>query len=211
MIFLCENLTLAQDLKIIDRPVVWDSTRKALSLEYMRERHGLVAQEPSITPKVIVTHWTAIATLEGSFGAFREAKLPSFRKELKNASALNVGIHFLVDKDGTVYRLMPETAFARHVIGLNYCSIGIENVGDGTKSPLTEAQLTANENLIKYLAKKYKTIEYLIGHHEYLLMKNTSLWKETDSNYQTIKNDPGNEFMQKLRDRLKALKLKGVQ
>ncbi len=35
----------------------------------------------------------------------------------------------MVDRDGTRYRLMPETYMARHVIGLNYYSIGIENVG----------------------------------------------------------------------------------
>ena len=32
-----------------------------------------------------------------------------------------------VDRDGTICRLMPETWMARHVIGLNYSAIGIEN------------------------------------------------------------------------------------
>ncbi len=195
--------------KIIERPIIYDSTRKALSLQYLQERHGLILTEPTVSPKIIVSHWTAIPTLEGSFNAFNPVLLPNVRKELKGASPLNVSIHFLVDRDGTIYRLMPENLMARHVIGLNWCALGIENVGDGSKFPLTEAQLKANIWLVKYLKKKYQSIEYLIGHHEYTSFQNTPLWKETDANYRTEKSDPGNEFMQKLRNGVKKLNLKG--
>ena len=153
--------------KIIERPIIYDSTRKALSLQYLQERHALTLTEPTISPKMIVSHWTAIPTLESSFNAFNPVLLPNVRKELKGASPLNVSIHFLVDRDGTIYRLMPENLMARHVIGLNWCALGIENVGDGNKFPLTEAQLKANIWLVKYLKKKYNSIEYLIGHYEY--------------------------------------------
>ena len=57
----------SQTLKIIDKPVVFDEERKKLSLEYMKERHGIISKTPSIVPKMIVLHWTAIATLEESF------------------------------------------------------------------------------------------------------------------------------------------------
>jgi N-acetylmuramoyl-L-alanine amidase len=195
--------------KIIERPIIYDSTRKSLSLQYLKERHSLEQSEPTLTPKMIVAHWTAISTLEGSFNAFNPVMLPSFRKELKGVSPLNVSIHFLVDRDGTIYRLMPENLMARHVIGLNWCALGIENVGDGNKYPLTEAQLKANIWIVKYLKKKYKSIEYLIGHHEYTNFQKTPLWKESDPNYRTQKNDPGNGFMEKLRKGVKELDLKG--
>ena len=110
--------------KIIERPIIYDSTRKALSLQYLQERHNLTLTEPSISPKIIVSHWTAIPTFEGSFNAFNPVLLPNARKELKGASPLNVSIHFLVDRDGTIYRLMPENLMARHVIGLNWCAFG---------------------------------------------------------------------------------------
>jgi N-acetylmuramoyl-L-alanine amidase len=194
--------------KIIERPIIYDSIRKSLSLQYLKERHGLIQTEPTLTPKMIVAHWTAISTLEGSFNAFNPVMLPSFRKELKGVSPLNVSIHFLVDRDGTIYRLMPENLMARHVIGLNWCALGIENVGDGNKFPLTEAQLKANIWLVRYLKKKYASIEYLIGHHEYTFFQNTPLWKETDPNYRTGKTDPGDEFMNKIRRNVKELKLK---
>jgi N-acetylmuramoyl-L-alanine amidase len=210
VLLLLINLLIFKALsqKIIDRPIVYDSVRKVLSLQYLKERHGLIQTEPTLSPKMIVSHWTAIPTLEGSFGAFNPVMLPAGRKELKGASPLNVSIHFLVDRDGTIYRLMPENLMARHVIGLNWCALGIENVGDGNKFPLTDAQLQANIYLVKYLKKKYKTIEYLIGHHEYTTFQNTPLWKETNPNYRTGKNDPGDEFMGKLRKGVRKLGLK---
>lgn len=195
--------------KIIDRPIIYDSTRKSLSLQYLKERHGLEQSEPTLTPKIIVAHWTAIPSLEGSFNAFNPVMLPSFRKELKGVSPLNVSIHFLVDRDGTIYRLMPENLMARHVIGLNWCALGIENVGDGNEFPLTEAQLKTNIWLVKYLKRKYASIEYLIGHHEYTSFQHTPLWKESDPNYRTVKNDPGIDFMKRLRKGVRKLNLKG--
>ena len=209
LLFLLINSLIFKALsqKIIDHPIIYDSVRKALSLQYLKERHGLIQTEPTLSPKMIVSHWTAIPTLEGSFNAFNSVTLKN-RKELIEASPLNVSIHFLVDRDGTIYRLMPEKLMARHVIGLNWCALGIENVGDGKKFPLTEAQLQANIFIVKYLKKKYKSIEYLIGHHEYTSFQNTPLWKETNPNYRTGKTDPGDEFMEKLRKGVKKLGLK---
>lgn len=196
---------LGQKLKIVEKPIIWDSTRIALSVEYLKQRHGIEQVQPTIKPKMVVVHWTAIPTFEKSFFAFNSSTLPNARKELQNASQLNVSAHYLIDRDGTVYHLMPDTLLARHVIGLNYCAIGIENVGDGSKNPLTEEQFRANYLLIKQLQKKYK-IEYLIGHHEYTKFKGSKIWKETDPNYQTIKSDPGDEFMNRLREKFKKLR-----
>ena len=204
MIFLSFQ-TLGQKLKMIEKPIIWDSTRRALSLEYLKIRHGITQNEPTIQPKMIVVHWTAVPTFEKSFGVFNPPTLAKTRKELQNASQLNVSAHYLIDRDGSVYHLMPDTLLARHVIGLNYCAIGIENVGDGSQNPLTEAQFVANYLLIKQLRKKYK-IQYLIGHHEYTKFKGSKLWKETDPNYQTVKSDPGDAFMNRLRAKFKSLK-----
>jgi N-acetylmuramoyl-L-alanine amidase len=211
LLFLLINILIFKALsqKIIDRPIIYDSVRKTLSLQYLKERHGLIQTEPTLLPKMIVSHWTAISTLEGSFNAFNPVMLKG-RKELSGVSQLNVSIHFLVDRDGTIYRLIPENLMARHVIGLNWCALGIENVGDGNKFPLTKAQLKANVWLVKYLKKKYTSIEYLIGHHEYTFFQNTPLWKETDPNYRTDKTDPGDEFMNRLRENVKQLKLKSM-
>lgn len=199
---------LAQDIKIIDKPIIYDSTRFKLSLQYLKERHGIIKTEPKIDPIMIVLHWTEAKTISSTFNTFNHPNLNGDRKAIAGASNLNVSSQFLIDRDGSIYRLMPENNFARHVIGLNYCAIGVENVG-GNNFPLTDAQLLANEELVRYLANKY-SIKYLIGHYEYTLFKNSEIWKETDPNYQTIKNDPGVSFMQKIRFELKDLNLKSA-
>ena len=139
--------------RIIDRPITFDQERVHLTLEYLDKRYGLKQTEPTITPKMIVVHYTVIPTLEKSFQVFENAKLPNWRPEIAGASGLNVSSQFLVDRDGTIYRLMPETRMARHVIGLNHCAIGIENVGGTNEAPLTDAQLEANIWLTRFLKK----------------------------------------------------------
>ncbi len=194
-------------LKVVKIPIIWDSTRIKLSLDYMAKHHDLHKTKAEIEPKMIVIHWTAIPTLEGSFRAFNPSILPG-RPKLQSASALNVGIHYLVDREGTIYQLLPETYFARHVIGLNYCAIGIENVADGGDHPITKKQLKANIRIIKYLKLKYPQIEYVIGHHEYRQFKDHPIYRETDPNYYTIKSDPGDEYMEKLYRKIKKLNVR---
>ncbi|RPD91684.1 N-acetylmuramoyl-L-alanine amidase [Aureibaculum marinum] len=193
--------------QIIDKPIIFDEQRKQLTLEYLSDRYGLVQETPTIIPKMVVLHWTAIPTLENSFKAFEKSTLPNWRPELVNRSGLNVSTHFLIDQDGAIYRLMPETIMARHVIGLNHSAIGIENVGGTKDTPLTKAQLKSNIWLVNYLAKKYD-IEYVIGHFEYTHFEGHPLWLEKDDGYRTKKTDPGREFLNKVKKATKKLNLK---
>lgn len=192
--------------RIIEKPITWNQERESLSLAYLKTRHGLEKERASIEPQMVVVHWTAIDNVEVTFDVFDSPSLKG-REELGSASNLNVSSHFIIDRDGVIFRLLPDTAFARHTIGLNYCAIGIENIG-GPEAPLTKAQLQANEELIRYLQKKYPAIEYVIGHHEYQLFQTNPLWKEMDPDYRTAKIDPGDEFMNKLRENLSDLNFK---
>jgi len=184
---------------IVQRPILWDAEREALSLTYLKERHGLTQDKAQITPQIIVVHWTDVLSVDKTFSTFNPVRLPA-RPNLQKASPLNVSAQFLIARDGTIFQLLPETTFARHVIGLNYCAIGIENIGSARR-PLTDEQLAANTALIRYLMAKYK-ISYVIGHHEYQQFKDTKWWKETDPNYITGKSDPGDSFMKRLREAL---------
>lgn len=190
-------LSCTTQKQIVDKPILFNEERKNLSLEYLSTRYGLEQEEPTIVPKMIVLHWTVIPTFKKSFETFNPAALPG-RPDLQNASALNVSSQFMVDRDGTIYRLLPETTMARHVIGLNHCAIGVENVGGTDDLPLTKAQLKANIWLVNYLAEKYD-IDYVIGHHEYTLFEGHPLWLEKDDGYRTKKTDPGEVFMTKVR------------
>jgi len=185
---------------IIDRPIRFGPERTALTLAYMKEHYDIDTNDTTIVPRIIVIHYTATKTADEAFKTFDPERLPASRHDIADASALNVSAHFLIDRDGTVYRLMPETTMARHVIGLNWCSIGIENVGGANGADnLTKAQLKANAELVFHLASKYPTIKYLIGHYEYRKFEHSPLWKEKDPSYRTEKQDPGERFMKELR------------
>ncbi len=197
----------ASKKEILDIPILFDRQRIELTEQYMAERYGLDGDSTQIVPRMVVLHWTAIPSLKGSFEAFNRPTLPQWRPELVNVSGLNVSSHFLVDRDGTIYRLMPETTMARHTIGLNHCAIGVENVGGTQGLPLTKKQLKANIYLVEYLASKYD-IDYVIGHQEYTLFEDHPLWLEVDDGYRTVKTDPGLDFMEKVRKATKKYNFK---
>lgn len=195
---------LACDFKLHQRYVNLGPERDQLSKEYIQKHYGFKPESLSIDPRLVVIHWTGIESLQASFNVFNNMRLPGYRKELINASALNVGVHFLVAKNGDVYQLLPLPYFARHVIGLNYSAIGVENVG-GTNGRLTPEQLDSNNRLVRCLLKTYPEVKYVIGHYEYRAFEATPLFLEKDPSYRTVKTDPGVEFMSELRVRLKDL------
>ena len=212
MLTLIMSLTLLAcktEFNIVDNPIVFDAERKQLTLDYLSTRYGIKQQTPTIIPKMIVLHWTVIPTFQESFEFFRNPILASSRGDINSAGRLNVSSQFMVDRDGSIYRLLPETTMARHVIGLNHCAIGIENVGGTADLPLTKAQLKSNIFLVHYLAEKYD-IDYLIGHYEYTRFEGHPLWLEKDDGYRTEKTDPGVDFMYKVRRATRALNLNPV-
>ena len=187
-----------------------EEERQTLTRLYIEKHCGepclVQGQAPvEMTPKVVVVHWTAGGTAKSAWYTFARSRLRG-RKDISNAGALNVSSQFLIDRDGTIYRLLPETRIARHCIGLNHISIGIENVGDGKKYPLTKAQIDANITLIRYLKENYP-ISHLIGHHEHNRMRSHPYFQELDPKYKTYKSDPGDKNMTLIRDGLKDLEL----
>lgn len=192
--------------KVIQKPISFDEERAALSLQYLEQRHGLIQEKPVIDPKIVVVHYTVIPTMERTYQAFYDARLPGSRTGIASASDLNVSSQYLVDRDGKIYQLLPDTVFARHTIGLNHCAIGIENIGDGKDLPLTEAQLKANIALIEQLIEKHD-IDYVIGHSEYQRFIGHPLWRETDPYYLTQKSDPGDDFIRAIRSALRDYNL----
>lgn len=200
----------AHGLKIHDRPIQFSADRVNGTLQYIADHYGESPEDILIVPRIVVLHWTAIDDFEESFAAFDPETLGGSRPGLAAAGDLNVSIQFLVDRKGRVYRLMPETWMARHCIGLNYSAIGVENVGGGNGiDNLTDEQLEANIRLVRYLAVKYPTIRYLIGHMEYLDFEGDALWLEKDPSYRTGKIDPGDRFMSAVRAGVADLGLEG--
>uniref|UniRef100_UPI004047ECD4 peptidoglycan recognition protein family protein n=1 Tax=Aliarcobacter sp. TaxID=2321116 RepID=UPI004047ECD4 len=192
-------------IEIKQMPIDFTENRVELTKQYIENSYGFKVDNINIIPEIIVIHHTATDDLEDSYKRFKPELLLLDRKYIKKAGNLNVSAHFLVDFDGTIYSMMPETYMGRHIIGLNYSSIGIENVG-GNKKMLTKEQLKANIELVKYLKEKYKTIKYLIGHYEYRGFEKHPLFLEKDAKYRTVKHDPDKNFMESLKENFPNLK-----
>ncbi len=193
---------------IIDRPIRFDAERVKLTLAYRRAHQDSALSDTGITPRVVVLHYTGGSSFASTWAYFNRLKAESSRRGLLRAGAVNVSAHFVVDQDGAIYRLVPETTMARHVIGLNHVAIGVENVGNGKTLPLTEAQVAANVALVRYLASHYE-ITHLIGHHEADRMRGHGYYLEKDPGYRNTHNDPGQPFMARVRAKLGDLALQG--
>lgn len=189
------------------RPLPNEATRQALTRAYLAAHlppgHPHPPDQVHMLPRAVCLHWTGGPTADSAFATFAPARLAG-RPELVGAGALNVAAHFLVHRDGRVDQLAPETRILRHVIGLNHCAIGVENVGDGPlggpgRAPLTEAQVRANVQLIALLKQRHSTVTAVFGHHEYRRLEGGPLFAERDPSYRTAKRDPGERFMAAVR------------
>ena len=182
---------------MVQKPIPQTANRERLTLEYAQRHYGL--SQTTIVPQAVVVHWTAGNTWESAYYTFHN------ETRSDGTGTVNVCSHYIVDKDGIIYCLTPETALNRHAIGYNWCSIGIENVGGvGGREDLTQAQLQANIDLIKYLHDKYPTIKYVFGHYQQVAARASGLYIENVQGYYSLKPDPGPTFMRGLRDALQG-------
>lgn len=68
---------------------------------------------------------------------------------------VGIGYHFLVRKDGSIYRGRPETAVGAHAGNNNYDSIGICFEGNFMTETMPQAQKRAGQELVQDLKDKY--------------------------------------------------------
>lgn len=200
----------ALDPPIVDAPIAWSSEREQLTLEYRRRHSEPSATDLVIAPHVIVLHYTGGDSAKATRAYFDNPRIEASRELLARAGAVNVSSHFLVDRDGTIYRLQPETRFARHCIGLDHVAIGIENVGDEARWPLTDAQVAADAALIRSLARRF-SITHVLGHYEVMRFRDNPYFVERDPKYRNDKPDPGERFMALVRAEVADLHLHGLE
>jgi N-acetyl-anhydromuramyl-L-alanine amidase AmpD len=66
-----------------------------------------------------------------------------------------LGIHYMIDRDGTVRTSVPEDRVAYHVLRFSGRSIGIELVNDGDGiDPFPDAQLSSLANLLRDIKRR---------------------------------------------------------
>lgn len=154
--------------------------------------------------QMAIIHFTGKNDLKNSMSIYKNDIIPETRVDIKDFGKVNIGVHYIVDKDGTIYSLLPENMVGRHTVGFNHISIAIENVA-ASEYELTQKQVEANALLISYLAGKYPSLRFLFGHHEYLdKNKPHSLYFRAKDVFYRPKTmvDPGSAFMFKLRKHL---------
>lgn len=168
-------------------------------LEFVEARCGMTNLK--MTPKMIIIHYTEIPTYQRTIAYFRPDEAEKGRPMLCKYGRVNVGTQFVVDRRGGVHQLYPSDSVTRQVTGFNHLAIGVENVAMGPRR-LTKVQLYADRDLVRMLCKKYPTIEYLIGHHEYNRadLPHYRLYYDLVTGYELENfDDPGPAFMKKLR------------
>jgi len=149
---------------IVSKPIPFGAQRKAETAAYASRHYGLNTWRLE-RPKVIVEHYTASETFSSAHSTFAADTPDSELHELPGTCA-----HFVIDKDGTIYQLVPLTTMCRHTVGLNYTAIGIEHVGTSDAEILgNRRQLAASLQLTAWLMGRYGIqLRNVIGHNESL-------------------------------------------
>ena len=148
----------------MDRPIPFGQKRKQEMAQYAQRHYGIDSYELT-KPRVIVEHVTVTDDFQSVFNTFANDAPDVELKELPGVCS-----HFVVDKDGTIYQLVPVSIMCRHTVGLNYTAIGIEHVGQTDADVLGDKkQLRSSLALTRWLRCRYDIApDDVIGHNESL-------------------------------------------
>ena len=122
---------------IVSKPIPFGAARRAETAQYAQRHYGVDSWR-LVHPRVIVEHYTASTTFSSAWNTFASDAPDPELHELPGTCA-----HFVVDRDGTIYQLVPLTIMCRHTVGLNWTAIGIEHVGTSDASILGNAAADA--------------------------------------------------------------------
>jgi len=148
---------------IVWKPIPYGPRRRAEMAQYAEKHYGF--RSWVLRPKVIVEHYTANESFSATWNAFAADVPDPELGELPGTCA-----HFVVDRDGTIYQLVPLNVMCRHTVGLNDVAIGIEHVGTSDAEVLHDAaQLRSSLRLTRWLMAKFHiSLANVIGHNESL-------------------------------------------
>jgi beta-N-acetylhexosaminidase len=149
---------------IIQKAIPFGAERRAETAAYARRHYGTSTWRLR-NPHVIVEHYTASNSFSSAWNTFASDAPDAELHERPGTCA-----HFVIDRDGTIYQLVPLTTICRHTVGLNWTAIGIEHVGTSDRSILDDPrQLASSLALTLWLMHRYSiALPNVIGHSESL-------------------------------------------
>lgn len=149
---------------IVQKPIPFGATRRAETAAYAERHYGLHTWR-LVDPRVIVEHYTANTSFSATWNTFASDSPDPELHQLPGTCA-----HFVIDRDGTIYQLVPLGTICRHTVGLNWTAIGIEHVGTSDAQVLSDPrQLRASLELTLWLMHRYGiSLPNVIGHSESL-------------------------------------------
>jgi N-acetylmuramoyl-L-alanine amidase len=149
---------------IVQRPIPFGAKRRRETAAYAQRHYGIDDYHLR-DPHVIVEHYTVTPSFSSTWNTFAPDVADPELHELPATCA-----HFVVDRDGTIYQLVPVTIICRHTVGLNWTAIGIEHVGYSDDDILGDPrQLAASLRLTRWLRCRFGiAVKNVIGHSESL-------------------------------------------
>jgi N-acetyl-anhydromuramyl-L-alanine amidase AmpD len=148
----------------VAKPIPFGAARRAETARYAARHYGLHTWRLT-RPRVIVEHYTASSTFGSAWNTFASDRPDPELRELPGTC-----VHFVIDRDGTIYSLVPLTTMCRHTVGLNWTAIGIEHVGTSDAQILSHPrQMRASLRLTLWLMHRFGiSLPNVIGHSESL-------------------------------------------
>lgn len=120
-------------------------------LKYFRKNYG----ENSLffTPSMLVMHYTVVPTAEQTYSVLQRRQ---------------VSVHFMVDRDGSIYQLLPLDRRCTGAYGVNHKALSIEMVATSEDDLLSRPyQVFRSFCLARYLMAMYEIpVSKVVGHYE---------------------------------------------
>jgi beta-N-acetylhexosaminidase len=158
------HATVVAPPRIVTDPIPYGPQRLSEMRAYAERHYGLSTYRLT-DPHVIVIHFTDTPDFRSTYNTFAPDVPDVELHELPGVCS-----HFVIDRDGTIYQLVPLDIMCRHTVGLNWTAIGVEHVG------FTDAEIMGNPRqsdaslaLVRWLRCRFHiSVGNVIGHNESL-------------------------------------------
>ncbi|MBP1677983.1 MAG: N-acetylmuramyl-L-alanine amidase, negative regulator of AmpC, AmpD [Bacteroidetes bacterium] len=150
------------------------SAQNSAAIVEKKVNFGYATGSPSRVINAVIVH----STFNNSGGDFYDIDLV-----VRQFSRYGVSAHYVIGRDGVIYRLVDEKDVAYHAgksalpdgrTAVNSCSVGIELMTSFDEGP-TEAQIKSLTSLVNDIKKRHK-IQFVLRHSDIAPGRKTDPW-----------------------------------